>query len=73
MTVRSAAAKIIGKKPEQMSPFTNHDAFIASGVLLKNNYYSKSCSAYAKKYKHISSERTLRERCAAAKYYAGGN
>jgi hypothetical protein len=72
MMVRSKAAKIIGKRPEQMSPFTNHDAFIASATLLRNNYYSKSCTNYANKYKHIQSTRTLRERCAAAMYYAGG-
>lgn len=72
MMVRARAAKIIGKSPSQMSPFTNHDAFIASATLLKSNYYSKSCNNYANKYKHISSTRTLRERCAAAMYYAGG-
>ncbi len=71
MAIRSKAARIIGKRPEDMSPFTNHDAFIASGTLLRQNYYSSACSNYAKKYKHISSERTLRERCAAAMYYAG--
>jgi len=71
MGIRSKAAAIIGKKPEEMSPFTNHDAFIASGVLLKTNYYSKACGDYANKYKHIQSTRTLRERCAAAMYYAG--
>ena len=73
MAIRKQAARIIGKRPEQMSPFTNHDAFIASAVLLKNNYYSRSCTNYANKYKHISSTRTLRERCAASMYYAGGN
>ncbi len=71
MSVRNEAAKIIGKKPEQMSPFVNHDAFIASGVYLKKYYYSKACSNYANKYKHISSPKILRERCAAASYYAG--
>ena len=73
MGIRSQAARIIGKKPSQMSPFTNHDAFIASAAYLRNNYYSRSCTNYANKYKHISSVRTLRERCAAAMYYAGGN
>ena len=69
--VAPAAAKIIGKKVESMSPFTNHDAFIASGALLKMHYYSKACSNYANKYKHIQSTKILRERCAAAMYYAG--
>lgn len=70
---RSSAAKIIGKPVGKMSPFENKDAFVSSGVLLKWNYYSKACSDYSKKYRNISSDRTLRERCAAAKYYAGGN
>jgi len=73
MGIRDRAAKIIGKDPKKMSPFTNHDAFIAAGAYLKGQYYSKACSDYANKYKHISSVRTLRERCAAARYYAGGN
>ena len=71
MVVRSKAAAILGKQPHEMSPFVNGDAFIASAVLLKTNYYSKGCSNYANQYKHISSVRTLRERCAASKYYAG--
>jgi len=73
MMVRKKVASILGKPEKYVSPFKNQDAFVASGVLLRNNYYSKSCSNYAKKYKHISSERTLRERCAASMYYAGGN
>jgi hypothetical protein len=73
MGIRNSAAKIIGKDPKKMSPFTNHDAFIASGAYLKQQYYSKACTDYANKYKYISSTRTLRERCAAARYYAGGN
>ncbi|PID83112.1 hypothetical protein CSB11_02965 [Candidatus Campbellbacteria bacterium] len=71
--IRKQAAAILGKSPAKMSPFTNHDAFIASASLLKSNYYSKSCSNYANKNKHIMSVRTLREKCAAAMYYAGGN
>ena len=71
--VRKTAANIIGKDYRAMSPFINRDAFVSSGVLLKWNYYSQACSDYSKKYRHISSDRTLRERCAAAKYYAGGN
>ena len=71
MAIRAKAAKIIGKKAEHMSPFTNHDAFIAAASLLKTNYYSQSCANYAAKYKHIQSTKILRERCAAAMYYAG--
>ncbi|MCK5588988.1 MAG: lytic murein transglycosylase, partial [Candidatus Pacebacteria bacterium] len=71
-SIRSKTGKILGKSDEELSPFINGDAFIASAVYLKDQYYSKSCSAYAEKYKHISSVRTLRERCAASRYYAGG-
>lgn len=71
MGIRDKAGAIIGKKGSDMSPFTNHDAFIASATLLKSNYYSSACTNYANQYKHIQSTRTLRERCAAAMYYAG--
>ena len=73
MEIRGSAAKIIGKSPSKMSPFVNHDAFIASAAYLKKQYYSASCNKYARDYKHIQSTRTLRERCAAARYYAGGS
>lgn len=73
LSIRGAAAKILGKAKESLSPFANQDAFIASGTYLRDLYYSKGCRDYANKYAHISPEKTLRERCAAAKYYAGGN
>ncbi len=73
LSIRSVAAKILGKVKEAVSPFVNQDAFIASGAYLRDLYYSSSCGDYATKYAHISPERTLRERCAAARYYAGGN
>lgn len=73
MEVRSQAARYIGTSPQNMSPFSNRDAFIASGTYLRNHYYSSSCSQYAKDYAHIRSAKSLREKCAAARYYAGGN
>ena len=73
MEIRKPAAKILGVSVNSLSPFVNQDAFIASAAYLKQQYYSKSCSEYANKYSHISSKKTLRERCAAAHYYAGGN
>lgn len=73
MEVRNQAAKYIGISGSSMSPFSNRDAFIASGTYLRNHYYSSSCSQYAADYAHIRSAKSLREKCAAARYYAGGN
>ena len=72
MGIRDKAGAILGKRGSDMSPFINGDAFIASATYLKQQYYSASCSKYAKQYKHITSTKILRERCAAARYYAGG-
>jgi hypothetical protein len=73
MEVRSQAAGYLGMNPEDMSPFINRDSFVASATYLRNHYYSRSCSNYAEKYSHIRSKKSLREKCAAARYYAGGN
>ncbi len=73
MGVREAAGRMLGIDYKKLSPFVNHHAFIASATYLKRQYYSRSCTYYANKYAHISSERTLRERCAGARYYAGGH
>ncbi len=73
LSIRSAAAKILGKAASSLSPFINQDAFIASGTYLRDLYNSNGCTNYANKYAHISPKKTLRERCAASKYYAGGN
>jgi len=73
MEVRNQAARYIGTSGPNMSPFSNRDAFIASGTYLRNHYYSASCSKYATDYAHIRSAKSLREKCAAARYYAGGN
>lgn len=71
MGYRGKAATILGKPATAVSPFNNQDAFVASGTFLRDLYYSNSCSNYAKQYANVSPAKTLRERCAAASYYAG--
>lgn len=73
MGIRDSAAVMLGARADDLSPFINQDAFIASAAYLKQQYYSSSCSDYANKYSHISPKKTLRERCAASRYYAGNN
>lgn len=73
LSIRDAAARIFGKTSSALSPFSNQDAFIASGTYLRDLYNSKGCTNYANKYAYISPKKTLRERCAASKYYSGGN
>ena len=70
---RDRAGVVLGKPGSTVSPFNNQDAFVTAGVFLKDLYYSSSCSSYANDNAHISPTKTLRERCAASKYYAGGN
>ncbi|MEE8131892.1 MAG: hypothetical protein V3T98_02505 [Candidatus Paceibacterota bacterium] len=60
--------KITGSKPS--SPWRNGDAFIATALYLKDAYNSQSCRDYSQRIP--SQSQTLQERCAAAKYYAGG-
>jgi peptidoglycan hydrolase CwlO-like protein len=64
-------AKITGSKPP--SPWNNGDAFVATAVYLKDLLNSSSCKSYAEENKNIVPYQTLLERCAAAKYYSGGN
>ena len=73
MSVRDGAAKILGKSGPSMSPFSNQDAFITSGYFLRGLYYSAGCKNYAAQYAHVRSKKSLQEKCAASKYYAGGN
>ena len=61
-------SKVTGNNPP--SPWNNSDAFVATALYLKDSYNSKACADYSKEIP--SQEQTLRERCAAAKYYAGG-
>lgn len=61
-------AEISGNRPP--SPWRNGDAFLGTALYLKDAYNSSACRSYAAQ---IPSERqTLQERCAAARYYAGG-
>ncbi len=63
-------AQITGNNPP--SPFNNSDAFVGTSLYLKDAYNSSACKKYGTENKHISPEQLLRERCAAARYYAGG-
>jgi len=60
-------SEITGNHPP--SPWSNLDAFVATSLYLKDSYNSSSCIDYAKQIP--AQEQLLRERCAAAKYYAG--
>lgn len=60
---------ITGVKPA--NPWNNRDAFVATSLYLRDAYNSAACRNYGSSNKHILSEQTLRERCAAAQYYAG--
>lgn len=57
---------------EPSNPWTNADAFIATALYLRDSYNSSSCRNYGSENSHILPETFLRERCAAAQYYAGG-
>jgi len=61
-------SKVTGSNPP--SPWNNSDAFAATGVYIKDLLDSKSCVEYGNQ---IPSQKDkLIERCATAKYYAGG-
>jgi peptidoglycan hydrolase CwlO-like protein len=62
-------SEITGVKPA--NPWNNRDAFVATSLYLKDAYNSTACRNYGSANKHILPEQTLRERCAAAQYYAG--
>jgi len=62
---------VTGNNPA--NPWNNSDAFAATAIYIKDLLSSSSCRNYAEANKHIVSYQTLLERCAAAKYYAGGN
>ena len=63
-------AKVSGHNPP--SPWNNLDAFVGTSLYLSDSYNSSGCVKYANDYPQYNSV-TLRSRCAAAKYYAGGN
>lgn len=53
------------------NPWSNRDAFVATALYLKDSMDSKDCVNYSKQIP--GQAQTLKERCSAAKYYAGGN
>lgn len=53
------------------NPWNNRDAFVATALYLKDAYGSSDCVNYGAKNKTVAPEQMLKERCAAAKYYAG--
>ncbi|MFA6365459.1 MAG: lytic murein transglycosylase [Candidatus Paceibacterota bacterium] len=58
-------------KTNPPNPWNNSDAFVATGVYIRDLMDSKSCIDYGNQIPNQA--QMLRERCAAAKYYAGGN
>ncbi|MFA5053459.1 MAG: lytic murein transglycosylase [Parcubacteria group bacterium] len=62
-------AQVTGVKPA--NPWNNRDAFVATSLYLQDAYNSADCRNYGSANKNVLPEQTLRERCAAAKYYAG--
>ena len=63
--------KVTGNVPP--SPWSNSDAFAATGVYMQDLLNSSGCQKYGEDNKHLVPKQTLVERCAAAKYYSGGN
>ena len=64
---RKRVERVTGNSPA--SPWNNEDAFVATGLYISDSYNSNSCGEYAAQIPN--QEQLLRERCAAAKYYAG--
>lgn len=62
-------SQITGDNPA--NPWNNSDAFVATGLLLKDLLSSQSCISYSQQIPSMSQD--LLERCAAAKYYAGSS
>lgn len=65
---KKEVAKITGSNPP--SPWKNADAFAATAAYLEDSIKSKSCIEYSQQIP--AQKQRLLERCAAAKYYAGG-
>jgi len=61
-------ARLTGSRPP--SPWNNFDAFVGTGLYLKDARGSRACRNYSKEIP--SQAEILLDRCAAAKYYAGG-
>lgn len=71
MQYRTRVSAITQNRPS--SPWNNRDAFVAAGLLLRDNFNSTACRNYGTRNRHVLPEQRLRERCAAAMYYSGGN
>lgn len=67
----SKIAAASGNNPP--NPWNNSDAFVATGVYIKDLMETSSCKSYAETNKNVLPYQKLLERCAAAKYYSGGN
>jgi len=67
----SKISAVTGNNPP--NPWNNADAFAGTAVYIKDLLASSSCVNYAKTNQHLVPYQTLLERCAASKYYAGGN
>lgn len=61
-------ARLTGSDPP--SPWKNFDAFVAAALYLNDAYNSSACENYSQEIPNQAL--MLKERCAAAKYYAGG-
>lgn len=64
-----AVSRVTGEAPA--NPWRHADAFVATALYLSDSYNSRSCREYATQIPN--EQQVLRERCAAAQYYAGGN
>jgi len=62
---KDKVSQITGNKPA--NPWNNADAFVATGLFLRDLMNSDSCVSYS------GGSRDLKEQCAAAKYYAGSS
>lgn len=68
---RDKITAITGSNPP--NPWSHGDAFVATGLYLFEAYNSSSCRNYAEQNQNVAPKQFLQERCAAARYYSGGN
>ncbi|HXF44171.1 MAG TPA: lytic murein transglycosylase [Candidatus Paceibacterota bacterium] len=64
---KDSIGSVSGNQPS--NPWNNADAFVATAIYLKDSLESSACRNYASQIPNQA--QTLKERCAAAKYYAG--
>lgn len=67
---KDQVSAITGGNPA--SPFNNLDAFTGTALYLKNSLNATACKNYASQNQNVYPYQFLLERCAAARYYAGG-